>query len=170
MRFKVLVAALLALQAVAVAALEDDDYGSGRWQELETSLPGAPLAENLQEFVVSATTTNRFFVDLASLSAGDDGVVRYVLVIDSASGVRNVSFEGMRCETRERKVYALGRSDGSWAPSRNKAWSKILDAVTNRHYASLYLNFFCPMGGVVKSADEARDALRKGVHPMMKFF
>lgn len=116
-------------------------------------------------FYASAATDNRFFVDASTLSVSADGVVRYVLVVVSPQGVRNVTFEGMRCETRERRIYASGRSDGSWSKARKNEWSRIEDAAANRHHAALFLEYFCPFGIVVKDAAEARNALLQGGHP-----
>ncbi len=144
---------------------EDEDSSTRRWQEKSVDLPAAPLPENLLPFYVSAATDNDFFVDGASLTVGPDGVVRYVLVIQSAGGARNVSFEGLRCETRERRVYALGRLDGTWSRSRNESWQRIRDVPANRHHAALFYDYFCPGGAIVLSVDEARDALRRGGHP-----
>lgn len=144
---------------------EDEGKDTRRWQERVVDLPVAPLPENLLPFYVSAATDNDFFVDASSLTVGPDGVVRYVLVIQSAGGVRNVSFEGLRCETRERRVYAFGRLDGTWSKSRNENWQRIRDVPANRHHAALFYDYFCPGGAIVAGADEARDALRRGGHP-----
>lgn len=144
---------------------EDEDRDTKRWQERAVTLPAAPLPENLLPFYVSAATDNEFFVDGASLTVGSDGVVRYVLVIQTSGGARNVSFEGLRCETRERRVYALGRLDGAWSKSRNESWQRIRDVPANRHHAALFHDYFCPGGAIVLSVDEARDALRRGGHP-----
>jgi hypothetical protein len=144
---------------------EDEDKDTRRWQERVVDLPAAPLPENLLPFYVSAATDNEFFVDGASLTVGPDGVVRYVLVVQAAGGARNVSFEGLRCETRERRVYAFGRLDGTWSKSRNENWQRIRDVPANRHHAALFYDYFCPGGAIVAGADEARDALRRGGHP-----
>jgi len=144
---------------------EDEDRGTKRSQEKAVDLPAAPLPENLLPLYVSAATDNDFFVDVVSLTVGPDGVVRYVLVIQSAGGARNVSFEGLRCETRERRVYALGRLDGTWSRSRNESWQRIRDVPANRHHAALFYDYFCPGGVIVLGVDEARDALRRGGHP-----
>jgi hypothetical protein len=69
------------------------------WVELAAQLPPYPQTENLLEFNVSSATRNRHYVDAASISVGSDKVVRYTVVIESAGGARNVSFEGMRCAT-----------------------------------------------------------------------
>lgn len=147
---------------------DDDEYTPKNWQELSVQWPAMPTDAGLLPFTASAATTNRFFVDGPSLSVGSDGVVRYVLVILTEGGARNVSFEGMRCESRERRIYATGRADGSWAKSRVERWQRIQDVPSNRHYAALFGEYFCPGGVIVGHADEARDALRRGGHPSTK--
>jgi len=99
---------------------------------------------------------------LATLSVGSDGVVRYVLVMLTSGGARNVTFEGMRCESHERRIYASGRRDGTWSKSRNNEWSRINDEYANRYHAALFLDYFCPDGIPVGSVAEAQDALRRG--------
>jgi hypothetical protein len=157
---------LVALLAPAMAFADfEDDYESKRWQEFEVQLPAAPRQESLLSFYVSAATENRFFVDGSTLGVGKEGVVRYVLVVLTPGGARNVTFEGIRCETRERRIYASGRQDGSWSKARKNEWVRIQDAYANRHHAALFLDYFCPMGIVVQDAAEARNALKLGGHP-----
>jgi hypothetical protein len=156
------------LASTMVLADFEEDYESKKWQEMEVQLPAAPRQENLLPFYVSAATQNRFFVDGSTLSVGKDGVVRYVLVILAPEGGRNVTFEGIRCEARERRIYAAGRLDGSWSKARKNEWVRIQDAYANRHHASLFLDYFCPIGNIVHSADEARNALKQGGHPDIK--
>ena len=94
-----------------------------------------------------------------------DGVVRYVMVVLSPQGGRNVTYEGMRCESRERRGYASGRLDGSWSKARKNEWVRIQDAAANRQHAALFLEYFCPFGIIVRDADVARKALVQGIHP-----
>ena len=143
----------------------DDDYDEKPWQETALVLPAAVDEKALQSFYVSAASQNRFAVDVSSLTVGQDGVVRYVMVVETAGGARNVTFEGMRCETRERRIYASGRRDGSWSKSRNNAWEKIRDIPPNRQHAALFLDYFCPGGVIVRDVHEVRDALQRGGHP-----
>lgn len=155
----------LVMHADAAPPDEDEDGLAKTWQEIALEMPPPPQAGNLLPFYVSASTENRFFVDGSTLTVGADGVVRFVLVVQAAGGARNVSYEGMRCETRERRVYASGRPDGAWSRSRNEAWQRIRDVPSNRYHATLYFDYFCPGGNIVRDADEARDALRRGGHP-----
>jgi hypothetical protein len=158
-------AVVFSTQAYAEA---DEEERSGPWQESEIVLPAAPRQENLIPLYVSAATENRFFVDGASLSVAGDGVVRYTLVVQAPEGGRNVSYEGIRCETREKRIYASGRQDGTWSKARTNQWVLILDAYANRQHAALYLEYFCPIGAIVQNADEAHDALKKGGHPLIR--
>ncbi|MBS1142061.1 MAG: putative lipoprotein [Proteobacteria bacterium] len=155
---------LLATYSLAWADFEED-YESKQWQEVEVTLPEAPKERNLVSFYVSAATSNRFYIDASTLSVGGDGVVRYVLLVLSPEGGRNVTFEGMRCESRERRIYASGRLDGSWSKARKNEWVRIQDAYANRHHAALFLDYFCPFGNIVHNAAEARNALMLGGHP-----
>lgn len=148
----------------AIAAPEDVEDGdeSRKWQEIDPDFPAFPRQEDLLPFYVSAATDNRFFVDGATLSVGRDGVVRYVVVIEAGGGARNISFEGLRCETKERRIYASGRLDGTWSRSRNGEWKVIQSMSANRYHAALFFEYLCPDGSIVGSAEEARDALRRG--------
>lgn len=153
------------LVSATVFADFEEDYESKQWQEIEIQLPAAPKQETLLPFYVSAATENRFFIDGATLTVGSDGVVRYVLLVLTPQGARNVTYEGMRCETRERRIYASGRLDGSWSKARKNEWVRIQDAYANRQHAALFLEYFCPIGNIVQDAAEARNALIKGIHP-----
>jgi hypothetical protein len=114
----------------------------------------------LIEFSVAGTREFRFFVDAASLSVGSDGIVRYVLVARSAAGAENVSFEGMRCATREVRIYALGR-DGAWV-GRETDWRPIQPRGAHAWHEELYREFFCPYREPIGSAAKAVQALRTG--------
>jgi len=153
------------LASATVFADFEEDYESKQWQEVEVQLPAAPRQESLLPFYVSAATENKFFVDGATLSVGNDGVVRYVLVVLTPQGARNVTYEGMRCETHERRIYASGRQDGSWSKARKNEWVRIQDAYANRQHAALFLEYFCPFGIIVQDAAEAKNALKQGGHP-----
>lgn len=107
------------------------------WREIETRLPAKPLAENLEPLEVSAATVYQFHIDRASISVGSDGVVRYTLIGTSPSGVKNISYEGIRCDTAEKKLYAFGRPDGTWSRSKRNQWDRIRDEPRNRQHVAL---------------------------------
>lgn len=158
--------------AVSASAqfFEEKKYGNmyeeeKAWVEAQAEFPAFPKEQNLIGFQVSAASPNAFFVDAGSISPGSDGVVRFTLVVVSASGATNVSYEGIRCETRQHRLYATGRSDGTWVKARSSRWRDITGALTNRQHAALAREYFCPGGLPIRSGDEGASALRRGRHP-----
>ena len=147
--------ALLLAGTIAPAAewgkFESDfDEEKKPWAEIEAQLPAYPREENLLRFDAGAATANRFYIDAPSLTVGPDGVVRYTMFIRAAGGATNVSFEGIRCETREQKLYAIGRSDGKWTRARDPAWRDIEYKELNRHHGVLFADFFCEVSRKAK--------------------
>jgi hypothetical protein len=156
-----LLAALAILMCNGTVADVEDDYILKSWREGEVAFPAPPGEGSLREFYVSAAAANRFFVDTATLSIGADGVVRYVLVVLTQGGARNVSFEGMRCETRQWRIYATGRADGSWSKARHENWSPVRDEAVNRYHAALFLDYFCSGGVIVSKIGDLRNAFMR---------
>lgn len=142
----------------------EEDLDVKPWAEIQASLPDAPVAERLVEVKLAPTERYRLYVDPASLTVGSDAVVRYVAVVVSPSGARSVNFEGIRCATGERRLYAFGHSDGTWGQARGSEWKTIRRGV-NRYESTLAEEFFCPEGVSVRTPEEAIGALRAGGHP-----
>ncbi len=147
---------------VLMGGREENFDNKKPWAEAEYQLPPVPDPKNLVPISVSNLTDNQFAVDVRSVTFGSDEVVRYTLVVSSSRGARNVSYEGMRCATGERRIYALGRSDGSWSKARSSQWQRITDSNLNRHHAALFKDYFCTPGGVVRDTDEARSVFPRG--------
>jgi len=167
MRAEVLVLAACLVPLLAHAQGRDFeiefDEGKKAWKEIEAQIPPYPKAENLLRFE-TAPAGHQFFIDAPSVSVGDDGVVRYTLFVKTAGGAVNVSFEGIRCETREQKYYAIGQRDGTWVRARDPAWKRIEIRQFNRHHQLLYSDFLCNGKEPVKNARIAVDALKYGSH------
>lgn len=142
-----------------------DDPDAPTWSEAEVILPPLPTDQYLVEFYAGPAATNRFYIDGAALSVGKDGVVRYTLVVKTGGGAINITHEGIRCDTGEYRIYATGRSDGSWAKSRLAAWRPIENKLINRHHAALNREYFCPQGIPIGDPQEGREALRLGRNP-----
>lgn len=132
------------------------------WAEAEHVLPPAPAEASLRSFFVSSASPNRFFVDEASVDVGADGVVRYVLVVRTPGGAENVTFEGLRCATGERRIYASGRQDGSWVAMKNSAWAPISNNAYNRPRAALAWDILCDGPAAPRDRSEALRRLRGG--------
>lgn len=161
---KILPALLLCLPLAAQAEWGQFDHEFEQdkpWVELSAQLPPYPKAENLVEFNVSSATRNRHLIDTASISVGEDKVVRYTVVIEAAGGARNVSFEGLRCATGERRLYAYGQPDGTWSKARNAQWEGIRFRSLLSYHKALYEDHFCPDAINVRSPGEAVRNLRR---------
>ncbi|MDQ9171298.1 CNP1-like family protein [Oxalobacteraceae bacterium R-40] len=140
---------------------EDFDDIEKPWQEIAIQLPAAPAAENLIPFeTISATATQSFAIDAKSLTAGTDGVVRYTLISTSQAGAKNISYEGIRCDSMENKLYAFGHPNGTWSRSRRDKWEKIPRHSTNNHHATLALEYFCDGRTVAGNANEIVNRLK----------
>jgi hypothetical protein len=114
-------------------------------RELDVPLPEYPLPGSLVRFPTN-WTTNAIFVDHKTLSVAGDGVVRFAMVVRSSSGAETVSFEGIRCVTGERRVYAYGRrtaDGGTWSAALGSTWRQINDSRINRHYYEFWRDVFC---------------------------
>jgi hypothetical protein len=156
-------AASVALAAQWGAWEADFDDDKKAWKEIEAQIPPYPQPKNLVVLEAGSATSHKFYVDTASISVGEDGVVRYTTVVKTSGGATNVSFEGMRCSTREQKLYALGRGDGSWVRSRDSKWKRIFLRDLTPHYWVLYREFFCPQPSIPTPPKQAIDALKRGV-------
>jgi hypothetical protein len=159
----------LSLSAFAQAprdrAADAIDFGAEKSdRELDLALPTFPTPSNLVAFDPGRPTTMKFYVDSASVSVLADGIVRYTTVV-KGEGSENVSYEGIRCDTREVKVYAYGRADGTWSPARDPQWKKLRSVQNDGHRFTLYTYYFCPSRASIVSAAEGVDALKRGGHP-----
>jgi hypothetical protein len=138
----------------------DFDEDKKPWKEIEARIPSYPMPENLIPFEADKASGHRYFIDARSLARGDDGVMRYVLVIKASGGAASVTFEGIRCESREQKLYAIGQAGGGWTRARNPLWRAIGLKEASRHGA-LYDEHFC--------ADRFRPATPKQAVQSLKF-
>lgn len=141
----------------------DFDEGKKSWREIQAQIPPYPKGENLVLVEAGSASLHRFYIDAHSVSLGEDGVTRYTVIVKTAGGATNVTFEGMRCETRERKLYALGRSDGSWVRARDPQWTRITFRELAPHHFALYRDYFCPERTLPTPPKQAVDALKRGV-------
>ncbi len=132
------------------------------FREGEGTLPAFPKPENLIEVRLFGASSQRWFIDAASLVAGEGGV-RYTLVARSSTGAENISYEGIRCGARQYRLYALGQRDGTWKRVEGEwrdnepMWSRVLRR-----------EFFCAGDVPIMTAEEGLDALRSGGQQMRR--
>jgi hypothetical protein len=134
-------------------------------EKIDTSFPDpAPAAPNparLIDIDVGSASPTRYAIDESSLLLSDWKIARFAMVITSASGVRNVSFEAIRCDRPERKLLAIGRPDGSWHPVANPEWVEIGTPRANIPGLKPVYLALCTGGGLVKD-------VRQGLADMNK--
>jgi len=115
------------------------------WKESAATLPAYPNDDDLLEFPVEEDTGAklRYFIDSKTLTIGDDGIVRYVLVIRAGQGAKNVVFEGMHCSTREYKTYAFGTGKETFHSLRKPAWKPIRRNTRTAYHQRLVDHYLC---------------------------
>lgn len=88
------------------------------WKEEQFTLPAWPREQDLIPVRLDSPDASfDYSIDARSLRTGGDGVVRYTLVAESASGTRNLSFEGLRCTPHGAyRIYAYGQQ-GRFEPA-----------------------------------------------------
>ncbi|MGC7404965.1 CNP1-like family protein [Pandoraea pneumonica] len=150
--------------------LAQQEAEKGKWKEAEFTMPTtAPQDADLVAFPTLPNSSLTYAIDTKSVQVTDDGVVRYVAVITSKEGARNVSFEGMHCSSFETRLYATGRPDGTWAPARNSEWRPIRPYGTTAYQGILYRDYLCrdktPLG---KSKDIVQNLRYPATNPDYK--
>ncbi len=118
-----------------------DESLDEKWEEGKITIPSLPDDDDLIHISIDTHRTSyEHFIDKKSLSVGEDGVVRYSIVLKSTNGVRNVFYEGIHCAMQEYKVYATA-SGNKFYPMKQAKWKHI----GHSHYyrADLYNNYLC---------------------------
>jgi hypothetical protein len=133
---------------------ENDPDAPRFWEETEVKIPTTPPSKDLKPFYVSATAQLKFALDATSIAFGKDEVIRYVVVITSSSGAQQVTYEGIRCEKYEWRLYATMQSDGKWSKSPNSRWQVIKNTSYNSYHAALVRDAFCENAIPRRSAKE----------------
>jgi hypothetical protein len=131
------------------------------WQARAVELPAYPeKTGSLIELNIStAGLPYRLYVDPASLTVGDDRVVRFTTVMISPTGVWNVSYEGLHCGERTYRRLAYG-STGEWHPLKNSPWLPVTGQGVNQYRKFLYEVYLCDTTAGYKGADELVRKLR----------
>lgn len=136
--------------------------GESNWQEGEVPEPPAFSLEGLVRFEVHPNSPMVYEIDPRTIVISpSDRVVRYVVVVRSPSGGRNVFYEGIRCPTAEVKTYA--RHNGSaWVALSEPLWSPMASR-PSRHTAQLARQGACEGAGTPLKAEDVVRALQQNL-------
>ena len=131
------------------------------WKESAIPPPPAFDASKLVGLEVSPNSLLAYGVDPASISiTQSDGVVRYVMVATSASGARNVMYEGIRCSTGEFKTYARYSADGKWSMVSDPQWRSMFGNMPSKHPLRLAKAGACDNAAPASSVKEMVSRLK----------
>lgn len=137
------------------------------WKEIDLPPPPAFDVAKLITFEVSSNSALTYGVDPATvLISKVDGVLRYVIVAFSATGSKNIMYEGLRCSTGEVKTYARYTPDGRWASVTDPTWRSLFDVSTPRHPLRFARAGACDSGAPVGTV---RELVAKLKNPALRF-
>jgi CNP1-like family len=155
--------ACLAGCAIASAQFIADDPD---WKETEVPPPPVFDLKRLVPFVISARSELKWGVDPATIVINrKDGVVRYVVVAQSPSGVVNAMYEGIRCNKAEYRLYARYNSSSGWVrtiDSANSDWKPLRTGVQTGHLTALAKQGMCDSSAPPTSVQDVVRKLRVG--------
>jgi hypothetical protein len=137
------------------------------WQEQDVALPAYPEEKNLLDLGIATVGLQyTVYLDKPSLVRGEDGVVRYTVVLVPASGIWNVTNEGLRCGEKLYRRYAYG-IDGGWQRLNNSPWRDVQGNGANRYRGILYERYFCNPVRPNQTAEEMINSFTETWHEAM---
>jgi hypothetical protein len=132
--------------------------GSEKWSESDRiEYPDVPRQANLVPLDSELIGGDHdYFIDRASVSMGEDGVLRYTIVVRPPKGAGNVLYEGIRCATAEYKTYAYATSSGEFRPLTAQVWRKLKTKAYNDYHRVLAERYVCDQGGATLSEKQVQ--------------
>jgi hypothetical protein len=133
---------------------------------VEGKVPAAPsyTTESLIPVDMPLYVSLKIGVDPATVSVGDDGVVRYVVVMRNAAGSINAAYEGVRCTTDEVKTYARASGTGDWTTVADPQWKSLTGNMPSRHAHAITRQGAC-IGRVASNLEDTLAALKQKTRP-----
>jgi hypothetical protein len=114
-----------------------------KWKESDVAVPPYPNDRDLLAVPMPSADTLKIYVDRQSISRAPDLVARFTLVVESPSGARSVFYDGLRCETRQYKTYAIGTANRTFVPVEHPPWRVIPRPEINAFRDYLYRSYVC---------------------------
>jgi hypothetical protein len=131
------------------------------WKETGAPPPPAYNAGKLLTFDVRGNPNMTYGVDPSTIVISNaDGLVRYVVVATSKSGVSNVMYEALHCATGEVKTYARRVDTSPWQEVKNAQWRSVFDLAPSNHSLALAKAGACDGKAPALSVREMVDKLK----------
>ena len=140
--------------AQGINSLENPD-----WAEGQVPPPPAFSTAHVLPLEMPPHISVKVGVDADSIQVGDDGVVRYVIVMGNRSGNTNAVYEGIRCASGDVKTYARLTSGGAWTLQNNAPWRPLTTNMPSPHAIAFARQAACD-GPVAFSSREILEALK----------
>jgi hypothetical protein len=137
-----------------------DESQVEKWQESKTTVPAYPSDADLVAVPANDNDTLKIYLDRKSISRAPDRVARFTLVVESRSGARSVFYDGLRCETRQYKTYAIGTTDRAFTPVTDPQWRDIPRPEINDFRYRLYSRFVCDENSSARTPAEIVSLLK----------
>lgn len=141
-----------------------DDSQDKPWHEIAGKVPPLPADDDLLPVRVdSLTRPLQAHMGAASLSYNpQDRVLRYWLVITSPAGAYNATYEGLRCDTMEYKVYAYGnpRRTPPVQLATGTAWQKLGNIKPGTYRPEMMRTLLCNESNRPRPLRDILDTLR----------
>jgi len=135
MTFRRLLGPLLASCLICSGALAQSGNGLDNpdWKEIATPPAPAFSKDRAVPLDMPKHVTLTVGIDPDTVLVGEDGVVRYVVIMVNATGSVNAVYEGIRCASGEVKTYARAASSGNWSPVVDPQWKGLNDNLPSKH-------------------------------------
>jgi|GEM_PF-5950466 len=126
-----------------------------------TALPDLPsVAHSYKNFYSNAQFDFAIDPDSIAIQPVEKNEIRYSLKATSKQGAENISYEGIRCDKRQKIIYAIARSDGSWHRARSPEWSAIIRTGNNLQHTTLENDYFCTGNALSGTIESIRNRIK----------
>jgi hypothetical protein len=139
------------------------------WKENEAPPPAALNLKGLIPFEVTNMSNLAWALDATAVTIVGDGLVRYMVVARSSSGVFNALYEVINCSKGEIKTYAriVGKEQEAatmeakkWVAVQDPQWKSMYD-VPSKHALSLAKQGVCTGNTAAQTVNEIVTSLKR---------
>lgn len=133
LKYQALALAMLVCATFAARGQSGNGLDNPDWVEDKEPAPPAFSKTRALPLEMPNYVTVRVGIDPATVTVGQDGVVRYVVVMSNATGTVNAAYEGIRCASDQVKIYARAGASGEWSVIPEPAWRDVNGNQPSKH-------------------------------------